>query len=169
MRLSIIAALARNRVIGRDNRLPWRLPADWRRFKQLTMGHHLIMGRKTFESIGRPLPGRISIVLTGRRSYAPAGVQVAASLEGALRLARDDDEVFVGGGAGVYRQTLDLADRMYLTLLPDDFEGDTCFPHYDESDWEVHRREVHEPEKTDPNRYTFLTLDRIRKGGTRRS
>lgn len=169
MRMSIIAAMARNRVIGRDNRLPWRLPADWRRFKRLTMGHHLIMGRRTFESIGRPLPGRISIVLTRQRSYAPAGVQVAASLEDALRLARGDDEVFVGGGAGVYRQTLDLADRMYLTLLPDDFEGDTCFPRYDESLWEVRRTEVHEPEKTDPNRYTFLTLDRFRDRSFRRT
>ena len=92
----------------------------------------------------------------------PPGVQVAASLEDALRLARGDDEVFVGGGAGVYRQTLDRADRMYLTLLPHDFEGDTCFPRYDESHWEIRRREVHEPEKTDPNRYTFLTLDRSR-------
>ena len=123
MRLSIIAAMARNRVIGRNNRLPWHLPADWRRFKRLTMGHHLIMGRKTFESIGRPLPGRICIVLSGQRSYAPPGVQVAASLEDALRLTRGDDEVFVGGGAGVYRQTLSLANRMYLTLLPDNFEG----------------------------------------------
>ena len=169
MRLSIIAAMARNRVIGRDNRLPWRLPADWRRFKRLTMGHHLIMGRKTFESIGRPLPGRISIVLSGQRSYAPPGVQVAASLEEALRLARGDDEVFVGGGAGVYRQTLLLADRMYLTLLPDDFEGDTYFPRYDESRWEVRRTEVHEPEKTDPERYTFLTLDRVRGWSFRRT
>ncbi|MCY3776432.1 MAG: dihydrofolate reductase [Candidatus Aminicenantes bacterium] len=169
MRLSIIAAMARNRVIGRDNRLPWRLPADWRRIKRLTMSHHLIMGRKTFESIGRPLPGRISIVLTGRRSYAAAGVQVAASLEDALRLAQGDKEVFVGGGAGVYRQTLDLADRMYLTLLPDDFEGDTYFPRYDESHWEVRRTEVHEPEKTDPNRYTFLTLDRLRDRSFRRT
>lgn len=169
MRLSIIAAMARNRVIGRDNRLPWRLPADWRRFKRLTMGHHLIMGRKTFESIGRPLPGRISIVLTGRNSYAPAGVQVAASLEDALRLAQGDNEVFVGGGAGVYRQTLSLADRMYLTLLPDNFEGDTYFPRYDESHWEVRRTEVHEPEETDPNRYTFLTLDRFRDRSTCRT
>ena len=169
MRLSIIAAMARNRVIGRDNRLPWRLPADWRRFNRLTMGHHLIMGRKTFESIGRPLPGRISIVLTGRRSYAPAGVQVAASLEAALRLAQGDSEVFVGGGAGVYRQTLDLADRMYLTLLPDDFEGDTYFPRYDKLHWEVRRTEIHEPEKTDPNRYTFLTLDRLRDRSTCRT
>lgn len=169
MRLSIIAAMARNRVIGRNNRLPWRLPADWRRFKRLTMGHHLIMGRKTFESIGRPLPGRISIVLSGQRSYAPPGVQVAASLEDALRLAQGDNEVFVGGGAGVYRQTLDLADRMYLTLLPDDFEGDTYFPRYDESHWQVQQREIHEPEETDPNRYTFLTLDRIQSRSPRGS
>ena len=165
MRLPIIAAMARNRVIGRDNRLPWRLPADWRRFNRLTMGHHLIMGRKTFESIGRPLPGRISIVLTGQSSYAPPGIQVASSLEEALRLARDDDEVFVGGGAGVYRQTLARADRMYLTLIPQDFEGDTYFPRYDESHWEVRQREVHAPEESDPNRYTFLTLGRIRSRG----
>ena len=169
MRLSIIAAMARNRVIGRDNRLPWRLPADWRRFKRLTMGHHLIMGRKTFESIGRPLPGRISIVLSAKTSYAPSGVQVAPSLEDALLLARGDDEVFIGGGAGVYRQTLARTDRMYLTLLPQDVEGDTYFPRYDESLWEVSQRDVHEPEETDPNRYTFLTLDRIRGGDFRRS
>ena len=161
MKLSIIAVIARNRVIGRDNQLPWKLPADWQRFRKLTMGHHLIMGRRTFESIGRPLPGRISIVLTAQQTYSPSGVLVTSSLEKALELAQGDDEVFIGGGAQVYKEALHRANCMYLTLLEEDFPGDTYFPSYDKSLWKVNSTEIHEPEKTDPSRYSFVVLDRV--------
>ena len=137
MALSIIAAMSTNRVIGLNNGLPWQLPADQKRFKALTMGHHLVVGRKTFESIGRPLPGRRMVVITGRTHYAAPGVQVAHSLGEALRIASDDDEVFIGGGGEIYRQTLDLADRIYLTLVHGEFEGDTHFPRFDQSDWRL--------------------------------
>ncbi|MFQ5930282.1 MAG: dihydrofolate reductase, partial [Acidobacteriota bacterium] len=135
MRLSIIAAVSANQVIGHNNRLPWRLPADLKRFKSLTMGHHLLVGRKTFESIGRPLPGRTTVVITHRNDYAPKGVLVAHSLNEAVKMASGDDEVFIAGGAQIYRQTLARADRLYLTLIHEDFEGDAYFPQFDESDW----------------------------------
>ncbi|HEX6864402.1 MAG TPA: dihydrofolate reductase, partial [Thermoanaerobaculia bacterium] len=114
MKISLIAALARNRVIGRDNRLPWRLPPDLRRFKQLTMGHTLLVGRKTFESIGRPLPGRSMLVVSRQEGYSPEGVRVARSVQEALDLARagGETELFVAGGAEIYRQTLPVADRL---------------------------------------------------------
>ena len=137
MTLSIIAAMSTNRVIGLNNCLPWDLPADLRRFKALTMGHHLIVGRKTFESIGRPLPGRKIMVITGSTHYTPPGVQVAHSLGEALSRATGDEEIFIGGGGEIYRQTLDLADRIYLTLVHGEFEGDTHFPRFDQSDWRV--------------------------------
>ena len=128
MRLSIIAAMSANRVIGRNNDLPWRMPEDWKRFKNLTMGHHLIMGRKTFESIGQPLPGRTTVVITHQTGFAPAGVLVAHSIDQALQMVAGDDEVFVAGGAQIYQQMLPRADRLYLTSIHEEFEGDTDFP-----------------------------------------
>ncbi|HZI02759.1 MAG TPA: dihydrofolate reductase, partial [Archangium sp.] len=115
-RISAIVAMATNRCIGRANTLPWRLPADLKRFKQLTMGHTLVMGRKTYESIGRPLPGRTTVVVTRQRDYAPEGVQVAHSLEQALELARGD-EVFIAGGADLYQQAMAHVRRLYLTRI----------------------------------------------------
>ncbi len=117
MRLSIIAAMSANRVIGSNNDLPWRLPADWKHFKSLTMGHHLIMGRKTFESIGQPLPGRTTVVITHQTGFAPTGVLVAHSIDQALQMVVEDDEVFVAGGAQIYQQMLPQADRLYLTSI----------------------------------------------------
>jgi len=160
MKCSIIVAMSENRVIGRDNQLPWRLPADLKRLKSLTMGHHLLLGRKTFESIGRPLPGRKMVVITRQSDFSSPGIQVAHSLGGALDLAQGDDEVFVGGGAGIYQEALALADRIYLTVLHQEFEGDTLFPAYDSSDWCVTEREAHGPDQKNPYDYTFLTLDR---------
>ena len=163
MRMSLIAAMAANRVIGRDNRLPWHLSADLKRFKRLTLGHTLIMGRKTFESIGRPLPGRSTIVVTRQTGYAPPGVQIARSVPEALALAQGDEEVFIAGGAELFRETLPVADRLYLTLIEKDFEGDTFFPDFDRSEWRVVEEERHEPDETDtevPYAYTFQTLDR---------
>jgi dihydrofolate reductase len=161
MRTSLIAAMARNRVIGRDNRVPWRLPADLRRFKQLTMGHILIVGRKTFDSIGcRPLPGRRMVVVTRQEGYAPEGVLVARSIEEALALGRGADEVFVAGGAEIYRQSLPVADRLQLTLIEEDFPGDVYFPEFDPADWRLVEREDHGPTDDVPFSWSFQVLDR---------
>ena len=158
MRLSAIVAMATNRCIGRDNTLPWRLPADLKRFKQLTMGHTLIMGRKTYESIGRPLPGRTTLVVTRQRDYAPEGVQVAHSLEQALELARGD-EVFIAGGADLYRQAMEHVRRLYLTRIGRDYEGDTFFPELDLSGWRLLAEEHHPATATEPP-FSFLTYER---------
>jgi dihydrofolate reductase len=138
MKLSIIAALGRNRAIGYQNQLPWRLPADLQRFKQLTMGHHMLMGRKTFESIGRPLPGRTSIIITRQPEYTAEGCLIAHSLEEAIAIAkaRGEQEAFVIGGADIYAQAIPLADRMYLTMVEAEPEADAFFPVFDEKDWE---------------------------------
>jgi dihydrofolate reductase len=163
MKLSIIAAMSTNRVIGRNNALPWRLKTDLARFKQLTMGHWLLMGRKTFESIGRPLPGRKTVVLTSRPDYAPPGVLVAHSLDEALDLAGRQDpaeEMFVAGGEQVYRQTIDRARRLYLTLVHHDFEGDAHFPEFEESRWALMSREDHPADADNPYAFSFLTYHR---------
>ena len=137
MPVTVVAAVARNGVIGRDGDLPWHLPDDLRRFKELTMGHVLVMGRKTFESIGRPLPGRITIVVTRQAGWpAPEGVLVAGDLEAALQQAAAlDDDVFVVGGAEVYRQALAEADVLELTEVDAEPEGDVHFPEVDWSRW----------------------------------
>ena len=160
MRLSIIVAMSANRVIGRDNSLPWKLPGDWKRFKNLTMGHYLLMGRKTFESIGRPLPGRTTVVITRQSSYSPTGVLVAHSIEQALQLAAQDSEVFVAGGAQIYLQMLPRADRLYLTTIDKEFEGDTTFPDFDESDWQLIFKETRGPDEKNSYHYSFLTYRR---------
>lgn len=158
-KLSIIAAMSTNRVIGRNNRLPWRLSADLKRFKSLTMGHCLLMGRKTFESIGRPLPGRTIVVLTRQKDFAPPGVLVAHTLDEALRMA-PGEEVFVAGGAQIYQQTLALADRLYLTVIDGEFPGDAYFPSFDEGDWQLITEEHHEPTETSPYSHRFLIYER---------
>lgn len=138
MRISIIAAVSENGVIGRDGTLPWRLSADLKRFKQLTMGHTIIMGRKTWESIGRPLPGRRTIVVSRRADYHPSSdVSVATSLDGAIEVAQasGDDEAFIVGGAELYQQALPRADRLYLTRVRAVVEGDTLFPSINWNDW----------------------------------
>jgi len=158
MRLSAIVAMAANRCIGRDNTLPWRLPADLKRFKQLTMGRTLILGRKTYESIGRPLPGRTILVVTRQRDYAPEGVQVAHSLEEALERA-GGDEVFIAGGAELYRQAMDRVERLHLTQVHSDYEGDTFFPEVDLSGWRLVSEEHHPATPTEPP-FSFLTYER---------
>lgn len=157
MSVSIIAACARNRVIGAGNRLPWHLPEDLARFKRLTTGRCIVMGRKTFESIGKPLPKRTSIVVTRGKQDLPAGVKRAGSVEEALALATG--EVFVIGGAEIYRQTLDRADRLYLTLIDADVEGDVLFPELDLRAWrEVERDD--RPRGAGPFAYSFVTYER---------
>lgn len=159
MRVSLIAAVSANRVIGRDNQLPWRLPEDLRRFKRLTMGHTLVMGRKTFESIGRPLPGRSTVVITRQPDYAPPGVAVAHSVDEALARAQGE-EVFVAGGEEIFRQTIGRADRLYLTWIHAEFPGDTRFPELDEREWRIVEREDHGPEGEVPFAYSFLVYER---------
>ena len=128
MTVSIIAAMSRNRVIGAGGSIPWNIPADMNRFRRLTLGHTVIMGRKTFESIGHPLQGRKNIVVSRQPDYCPAGVLVAASLEEALQCARDDGEIFICGGGEVYAQALPVAARIYLTVIDADSDGDRQFP-----------------------------------------
>lgn len=159
-RISLIVAMAANRVIGRDNALPWRLSEDLRRFKRLTLGHALVMGRKTWESIGRPLPGREIVVVTRQEGYGvPPGVSVARSVEEALETARGD-EVFIAGGEEIFRQTIDRADRLYLTRIDKDFPGDTFFPEVDPERWRLVLREDHGATEETPFAYSFLTYDR---------
>ncbi|MCK9564311.1 MAG: dihydrofolate reductase [Bacteroidales bacterium] len=149
MKVALIAAVAANGVIGQDNQLPWHLPEDLKAFKRITLGKPLIMGRKTFESIGRPLPGRTNIVLSRQVGWAPEGVRVAADLHQALAIARqvaagDEDEVMVIGGEQIYRLALPLADRLYLTLVDREVPGDTRFPDTDPALWrEVSRQPGH--------------------------
>lgn len=137
-RLSIIVAEARNRVIGRDNTIPWRLPEDLRHFKETTLGHTLIMGRKTFESIGRPLPGRRTIVVTQTPGWQAAGVSTATSLGEALAQAADVPEVFVVGGARLYAEAMASADRLIVTEVELEPEGDVHFPVIDSAAWLRH-------------------------------
>jgi len=137
MRISIIVAAAANGVIGSGNTLPWHLPADLRRFKRLTMGHHLVVGRRTWDSIGRPLPGRQMIVISRSRPQLPAGVERAASLPAAIALARaaGEGELFVAGGAEIYALALPLAHRLYLTRVLSAVEGDVLLPPIDFEEW----------------------------------
>lgn len=163
MRISLIAAVSSNGVIGRDNDLPWHLSADLKRFKRLTMGHHLLMGRKTFDAIGRPLPGRHMVVLTRGAPPLPAGVVAVTSLAAGLEMARRaaDDEIFIAGGEQVYRLALPSADRIYMTRIHHEFDGDAFFPDFDTDDWATVEREEHDGDGVDALAYSFLILDRV--------
>ena len=151
----------RNRLIGRDNALPWRLPADLAHFRNITMGKPVVMGRKTFESIGRPLPGRTNIVLTRSLDFSAEGVLVADSLESALDLAGDAAEVFVIGGGAVYEQALPQAQRLYLTLVDDEFEGDAWFPAIVPTQWREVERSRHGADERNPHDYSFVVFEKI--------
>jgi len=162
MRISLIAAMAENGVIGRGGQLPWRLKADLARFKQLTMGHTLIMGRKTWESIGRPLPGRRMIVVTRQPGYAAEGVEASHRLEAALEAARiaGEEEAFVIGGAEIYRQALPIVDRLYMTLVLAEVEGDTKFPGVDWDLWARIESESHDADAENEHAMLFYTFER---------
>jgi len=161
MRVSLIAAMAENRVIGRDNQLPWRLSADLQHFKALTMGKPIIMGRKTYESIGRPLPGRTNIVITRDSAFQAEGCEVVYSIEQALAAARGFEEVMVIGGAELYRQMLDHADRLYLTLVRAEVEGDALFPELGQQ-WHEVERESRKADDKNQFDYDFVILERSR-------
>jgi len=145
-RISLIAAVSRNGVIGLDGRMPWKLSEDLERFKALTMGHSIVMGRKTFDSIGRLLPGRRSIIVTRQPDFQVAGASVVHSLPEAIVLARQDAEVFVIGGGEIYAAALPLAHRMHMTELTLDVEGDARFPAFDRGQWREVSRESHRNE-----------------------
>lgn len=164
MIISLIAALDRHRGIGKDNQLPWRLSADLKRFRELTMGHHLIVGRKTYESIGKPLPGRTMIIVTRQPDFQAEGSLVVDSVAAALALAesRGESEVFVIGGAEIYAQTLAQADRLYLTLVEAEVAADTFFPAFDENDWQEVERSSHLADEKNQYAFTFVTLNRNR-------
>jgi len=160
--VSLIVAMSSNRVIGRDGDLPWHLPADLRHFKKTTMGHHLIIGRATWDEVGKPLPGRTMVVVTRNRDFSADGVLIAHSVEEALALARDDDEPFIGGGAEIYRQALavDLVDRLYITRVHAHVEGDTFFPPVDLDQWLLADRVDHSADEKNEHPYTFERYDR---------
>jgi len=158
--ISIIVAVSTNGVIGLDGDLPWRMPTDLKRFKRLTMGHHLVVGRRTWDEVGRPLPGRIMVVVTRDPDFHADGVTVANSLTAALHIARDDDEIFVAGGGEIYRQALPLADRMYITRVHTSIEGDTTFPEFEESEWILVEREDHLADESNPYPFSFLTYQK---------
>jgi len=160
MKISLVVAMAVNRVIGNNNTLPWHLPADLRHFRQLTTGKPILMGRKTHESIGRPLPERTNIVVTRDPSYAAPGCMVAHSVEAALEAAAGHDEVMVIGGAEFYRQLLPRADRIYLTLVHQAFEGDVFFPALDDAEWRETGRSDFDADDANPVKYSFIQLER---------
>lgn len=158
-KLSIIVAMAKNRTIGMKNTLPWRCPEDMKHFKALTMGHHIIMGRKTYDSIGRPLPGRTTVVVTRDRSLKIEGCLIANSLDEAIA-ACADDEIFVVGGAEIYAQALPLADTLYITEIQQDVEGDAHFPEFENADWQETAREKRSQTEPQPLEYHFVTYRR---------
>jgi dihydrofolate reductase len=162
MRVSIIAAQAENGIIGRAGQLPWRLKADLQRFKKLTMGHTVIMGRKTWESIGRPLPGRRMIVVSRQLGYQAEGVEVVTNLDDALALAQaaGEEEAFVIGGAEIYRLALPKAERLYITLVLAEVAGDTTFPEVDWETWARIESESHDADSDNEYPTLFYTFER---------
>ncbi len=156
--VSIVVALAKkNRVIGKNNKLPWHIPEDLRHFKQVTEGHPVIMGRKTYESIGRPLPNRTNIVISRNKNYNARGCIVLSSLSESIKLAsqKDKEEIFIIGGGQIFEEAIHITDRLYLTLVEGDFDGDVYFPVYESLFTKVISRSEH---KSDRHRYTFLTI-----------
>ncbi len=160
--ISIIAALAENRVIGVNNTLPWRLPNDLKHFRRLTTGHAIVMGRKNYESIGKPLPERTNIIVTRNHDYRASGCLIAHSLDDALALAKGDPEIFVIGGAEIYREALPLADRLYLTQVHSAVEGDTFFPEINDNAWKETAREQHAADEKHAYAYSFVVLERLK-------
>lgn len=158
MTLSLIVALAKNRVIGKNNSLPWHLPEDLKRFRALTTGHHIIMGRKTYESLGRLLPNRTTVIVTRNADYQVAGALIAHSLDEAMALCHGDDEAFLIGGAELYQMGLHMADKMYVTELDLAVAGDAYFPEFDLSQWQQTASEAHTSAEGLPFRY--LTYQR---------
>jgi dihydrofolate reductase len=159
--IASIFAMSENRVIGKENRLPWHLPADLKFFKATTLHHPILMGRKTFESIGRPLPQRTSIIITRQQGYRAEGALVVHSLAEAIQAGQElNPDIFIIGGAEILQEALALIDTMYLTLIHQTFEGDVFYPAFDEQQWQQTWREDHQPDEKNKYAYSFLKLER---------
>jgi dihydrofolate reductase len=158
--ISLIVAMARNRVIGAGNKIPWHLPNELKLFRSLTMGHPIVMGRRTYESIGRLLPGRTTVIVTRQADYHVPGAVVAHSIEEALDACKGDAEVFVTGGAELFRETLPIADRIYLTVVDAEPAGDTFMPHFDTADWVETRAQTFPADEKHAHGYRFAVLER---------
>ncbi len=156
--IKIIVAISKNRVIGDSNRLIWHLPADLKRFKEITTGHPIVMGRKTYQSIGRPLPNRRNIIITRDEEFEVDGCEVVNSLEEALLLTNND--CFIIGGGEIYKQSLHLADQIYMTVVSEDFEGDTKFPEIDQS-WYISKQEDFTSDEKNQHNYSFIFYERF--------
>jgi dihydrofolate reductase len=161
--ISIIVAMAKNRVIGAKGAIPWHLPEELKRFKRLTLGHHLVMGRRTWESIGRPLPGRTSVIVTRQRGYSAPGAKVVHSLDEAIAACGADGEIFVIGGGELYAQALPRAARLYLTTVEADVAGDTLMPDFEPGDWREVAAESFPAD--DRHRYAFRCVTYERRKG----
>jgi dihydrofolate reductase len=162
MIVSLIGAMAENRVIGKAGKLPWHLPDEVKHFKRLTVDHTVIMGRKTYEEVGRPLPNRRNVVISRNPAFRPAGTVVVPSLDEALALGATEDEVFVIGGGEIYRQALPRADRLYLTTVHATVDGDTSFPAFDETAWALESESYHPADHRHPVAFTIRAYSRIR-------
>jgi dihydrofolate reductase len=160
MIISIIVAIAENNGIGKNNQLLWRLPADMKHFKDTTTGHTVIMGRKTFDSLGKPLPNRRNIVISRNTSLDIPGAEVVSNLESAIALCDEQEEVFIGGGAEIYKMAMDITDKIYLTVVKGTFDADTFFPPIDPDLWKETERLSFEPDEKNAWGYTFSTLVR---------
>ena len=159
----MVVAMDKNRLIGRDGALPWHMPADLKHFKAVTMGKPIVMGRKTYESIGRPLPGRTNIVVTRNPDYAATGCLTSNSLESALESAGNVPEVMNIGGAELFGQALEQTQRIYMTRIDAEFEGDTWFPDFDMAQWQILQSVHHIPDERNPYPYSFITLETRRE------
>jgi len=160
-RISIIVAMANNRVIGVNNSLPWRCPEDLKHFKSLTIGHHMVMGRKTYESIGRPLPGRTTVVVSRERNLKIEGCTVVDSLPAALTACENDAQLFIVGGADIYAQTIQLAETLFITEVQKEVAGDAWFAEFDRSAWQEVSREIHHQEIPEPLEFHFVEYQRL--------
>lgn len=160
MTVSSIVAIGENNAIGKNNQLLWHMPADLKHFKDITSGKSIIMGRKTFDSVGKPLPKRRNIVVT-RQDIAIPGCEVVKSVEEGLELCKGEKEVFIGGGAEIYKLAMHLTDRIYLTIIHKNFDADTFFPEIDYKVWKETEREDHAPDDKNPYAYSFITLERV--------
>jgi len=159
MIVTIVVAIAENHAIGKDNKLLWHLPKDLKHFKEITSGGTVIMGRKTYDSVGKPLPNRRNIIIT-RQQIEIAGCEVVNSLQAALDLCREHKEVFIVGGAEIYKQAMPLTDRIYLTIVHENFEADTYFPEISKDIWKETERTDHEADEKNPLSFSFITLER---------
>lgn len=160
MKISIIVAIDQFRVIGKDNQLPWHLPADLKYFKSVTLGKPVVMGRKTFESIGKPLPGRENVIISRNPDYQAAGTKTFLNLAAAFDYLAEHEEIMVLGGAEIFKLALPMADRLYITEIHQSFDGDTYFPEIDENLWQEVSRDKHSPDEKNHYAYDFVVLEK---------